>query len=118
MNKILTNVYLFKTSDEIIKYIALWDTGATETLISKKVINELKLNEAGKVEISTINGNQIVKRYYTGLIIEGHSKSINIAPASFTSRTECDVIIGMDIINYGTFLLDKGKFSFTINQVM
>jgi hypothetical protein len=37
MSKVLSDVYLFKPPDRIVKYTALWDTGATETLISEKV---------------------------------------------------------------------------------
>lgn len=54
--KVLTDIYIFKTSDDIRIYKALWDTGATETLISSKVITELNLEQTGEVEVSTING--------------------------------------------------------------
>lgn len=38
--KVITDVHIFKSSDDIRTYKALWDTGATETLISNKVITE------------------------------------------------------------------------------
>jgi len=38
-------------------------------------------------------------------------------PAEFSYRKECDVIVGMDIISNGLFILDKGKFSFKIDQL-
>lgn len=41
--KVITDIYIFKTSDDIRIYKALWDTGATETLISNKVVSELYL---------------------------------------------------------------------------
>jgi len=41
----------------------------------------------------------------------------NIQPAEFSHRKECDVIIGMDIIQHGLFILNKGIFSFTIEQL-
>jgi hypothetical protein len=49
--------------------------------------------------------------------MENHSKSINIQPAEFPNKKECDIIIGMDIIQHGLFILDKGEFSFTIDQL-
>jgi predicted aspartyl protease len=115
--KVITDVYIFKTSDDIRIYKALWDTGATETLISSKVINELNLEQTGEVELSTINGNINSKRYGCGILLENHSKSINIQPAEFSHRKECDVIIGMDIIQYGRFVLNIGEFSFEIYQL-
>ena len=54
--KVITDVHIFKSSDDIRTYKALWDTGATETLISNKVITELQLEKTGEVEVSTING--------------------------------------------------------------
>ena len=113
--KIITNVHIFKTSDDIKIYKVLWDTGATESLISNKVIKELKLNKVGEVEVSTINGIIKTNRYECGLLLENHSKSIKVNPAEFSYRKECDVIIGMDIIQYGLFVLDKGKLDFTID---
>ena len=82
-----------------------------------KVITELNLDQTGEVEVSTINGTINSKRFGCGLLLENHSKSINIQPAEFSHRKECDVIIGMDIIQYGLFILDKSKFSFTIEQL-
>jgi predicted aspartyl protease len=115
--KVITDIYIFKAPDDIRIYKALWDTGATETLISNKVITELQLEKTGDVEVSTINGTIYSKRYGCGIILEHHSKSINIQPAEFSHRKECDVIVGMDIIHHGLFILDKGKFSFTIDQL-
>jgi predicted aspartyl protease len=115
--KVITDIYVFKTSEDIRIYKALWDTGATETLISSKVIADLNLVQTGEVEVSTINGIINTKRFGCGLLLEKHSKSINIKPAEFSHRKECDVIIGMDIIQYGLFILDKTKFSFTIDQL-
>jgi predicted aspartyl protease len=115
--KVITDIYVFKTSDDIRIYKALWDTGATESLISNKIITELNLEQTGKAELSTINGTINSKRYGCGLLLENHSKSINAQPAEFSHRKECDVIVGMDIIQYGLFVLNRGEFSFTIEQL-
>jgi predicted aspartyl protease len=115
--KIITEIYIFKSPNDIRKYKALWDTGATETLISNKVITELGLEKTDEVEVSTINGTMQSKRYRCGILLEYHSKSINIQPAEFSHRKECDVIVGMDIIQYGVFILNKGDFKFTIDQL-
>lgn len=115
--KVITDIYVFKSSTNILKYKALWDTGATETLISSRVAKELNLEETTEVEVSTINGIIKSKRFACGLLLENHSKSINAQPAEFSYRKECDVIIGMDIIQHGLFILNKLEFSFTIEQL-
>ena len=50
--KIITDIYIFKSSDNIQTYKALWDTGATETLISNEVITRLSLKQTGEVEVN------------------------------------------------------------------
>ena len=70
-----------------------------------------------KVIINTIHGENRSNRYLLQLSLEGHTQSIRINPASFGRGREFDVIIGMDIIRHGLFILDKGKLSFTIDQL-
>lgn len=118
MKRILTRVNLFKDYNTIIPYVALWDTGATESLISNKIVKELKLEKYGEVEISSINSSTIANRWKCNILLNEHSKSISIAPAEFYMREECDLIIGMDIINHGRFLLENEKFSFIIKQLL
>jgi hypothetical protein len=116
--KIITEIHIFKTPENIRKYRALWDTGATETLISSVVVNDLGLKHTSDVMVSTINGSVKTKRYGCGIILQSYSKSINIQPAEFTYRKECDVIIGMDIIHHGLFVLNRGVFTFKIEQLL
>ncbi|MDY0270196.1 hypothetical protein [Trichloromonas sp.] len=106
------------SNGEIIKqYNCIWDTGSMETLISEKVINDLNPIKNGYVFINTIHGEKKSDKYILQLLLEDHSKSIKINSACFGKSREFDIIIGMDIIEYGLFVLDKGKFSFTIEQL-
>jgi hypothetical protein len=66
--KIITEIHIFKTPENIRKYRALWDTGATETLISSVVVNDLGLKHTSDVMVSTINGSVKTKRYGCGII--------------------------------------------------
>ncbi|MDP8239758.1 MAG: hypothetical protein P9X24_11770 [Candidatus Hatepunaea meridiana] len=52
-----------KSALEFKKYIALWDTGATNSSISSRVVNELKLDEVSKVNVYT-GGGLIVSGVY------------------------------------------------------
>jgi hypothetical protein len=70
-----------------------------------------------KKYINTIYGEKKSDKYILQLLLEGHSSSIKINSACFGKSREFDVIIGMDIIEHGLFVLDKGKFSFSIKQL-
>lgn len=117
MNKIITDVYIGKESN-FIKYKAIWDTGSSETTISEKVVKQLNLNKHGYVILSTINGERKSDKYLCLLSLIGHSKSISINPACFGNRNDFDIIIGMDIISYGKFLLENDNFSFIIKSLL
>jgi hypothetical protein len=115
--KIITEVCVSKLNGVINTYKAVWDTGADETLISDKIANDLKLEQNGEVEVRTLNSRTISKRYNCLMLFDGHNSSINLTPASFPIRPDFDIIIGMDLISLGIFVLDKGKLSFTIEQL-
>lgn len=116
MGKILNNVHI-SNGDSIKQYVCIWDTGSMETIVSDKVISDLNPEKHGSVYINTIHGETLSDKYILNISLEGHSKSIRINPATFGKSREFDVIIGMDIIQHGLFVLDKGKFSFTIDQL-
>lgn len=116
MEKILSKVWT-SNGDSINQYVCIWDTGSMETIVSDKVISDLNPDKHGYVYINTIHKEKKSDKYILQLSLEGHSQSIKINPACFGKSREFDVIIGMDIIQHGLFILDKGKFSFTIDQL-
>lgn len=117
MERILSKVFI-SNGDLMKEYTCIWDTGAMETTISNKVISDLNpQKEGGYVFLNTINGEKKSDKYIVIMCIEGHSKSFRLAPSVFGDSKYFDVIIGMDVINFGLFILDKGKFSFTIDQL-
>ncbi len=116
MGKILSKVYL-SNENESFEYICIWDTGAMETLISEKVLFDLNPEKHGYAFLDTIHGEKRSDKYILQLSLQGHTKSIKINPACFGKSREFDVIIGMDIIQHGLFILDKGKLSFTIDKL-
>jgi hypothetical protein len=116
MEKILSKVWL-SNGDLINQYVCIWDTGSMETIVSDKVVSDLNPEKHGYVNINTIHGETRSDKYILQLSLEGHSQSIKINPASFGKGREFDVIIGMDIIRHGLFILDKGRLTFTIEQL-
>ena len=104
----------FRKSKE--KYNAIWDTGATNTVISDKLAEELKLNSVGIATVSTAGGIFEVNKYIIGLQLPNRLtiESVMVTAGKLDENT--DFLIGMDIITLGDFSItnvdNKTTFSF------
>lgn len=91
------------------RYRAIWDTGATHSLISKKIIDELGLkaieigNQHTAGGVSETSFHNIDIALPTGIVFPALEVSLNGDIFDF------DVIIGMDIISQGDFAVFHGK---------
>lgn len=99
------------------KWLALWDTGATNTVITKSVIDFLHLSPVSVSIASTPQGKYEAKMYYIDLHL----------PNGFIFRgllvmegqpSGCDMLIGMDVIGKGDFAVSNynGKTVFSYRQ--
>lgn len=88
------------------KIKAIWDTGASMSCISQRVANELKLVMTGYVKVSGVNSVDTVPRYQidVGLPNKMMIEGLNVSEAK-TLGDEFDMLIGMDIIKFGTLAL-------------
>jgi Aspartyl protease/SEC-C motif len=87
---------------EIVYYNSLWDTGATNSVVTKATAKELGLVSTGKTRVFHAGGESTVNVFFVNIFLP--NKII------FPLRvTECDdstnfgLIIGMDIITQGDF---------------
>lgn len=89
------------------EYIALWDTGANKSLISKSVVVDLNLKSSRECVNKTPNAISKGNIYNVSFIFQ--KEEINILEFDVLSGIETnmpwDVIIGMDIISLGSFSL-------------
>jgi predicted aspartyl protease len=102
-------------------YEAIWDTGATGTVITKKVVDELGLVPTGKTTSIHAGGSDEVNTYLinvylpNGIAVPG----VRVITAVLTGNAE--MLIGMDIISLGDFsitnLQGKTCFSFRIPSI-
>lgn len=96
---------------------AIWDTGATNTLISQRVVEYLNLTPYNKVLVSDNKGVAKSDTYLVHVILPTKDMVSNIE-AILTDNEDYDVLVGMDIISLGDFVIsnkeDKSEFSFTI----
>jgi hypothetical protein len=85
---------------------ALWDTGATNTMISKKVVEILGLQPISFATLIGFHGEEVRLTYEVSLVV-GKSLQINmISVVGAESLTEDhDALIGMDIISQLDFAI-------------
>ena len=112
MSLLISEVGVFIDSANIIYYNAIWDTGASESMITNRVVSDLSLKKSGKVTISNVYDQKSdVDRFSCNFFVcDGYGFSVN--PGIFPQRHGCDVIIGMDIISLGLFQSNRGVLSF------
>lgn len=99
-------------------WTSLWDTGATTSCISKKIVDDLHLIPVGRKNISTANGIAEVKTYFVNIGLPNQLTISNVLVSCADLGNDADILIGMDIIKYGDFAISnlngKTTFSFRI----
>lgn len=92
---------------------AVWDTGATNTVISPEIVEALALKPIGNTSISSYGGIVEANMYKIDLCFENGYKIRNLEVMS-GDYSDYDVLIGMDVITQGDFCIStvNGKTSF------
>ena len=88
----------------------MWDTGATGTVIRKKIVNDLGLQPSGKTDILSVGeGDETqetkdVNTYLVNVYLPNNVAIVGLAVAE-GAPPGCDILIGMDIITSGDFAI-------------
>lgn len=82
---------------------AIWDTGATGSVISNNVVQRLGLLPTGKVQVSTANGVVPQNTYIVNISLPNGANFKNITVTEVPGLAGCEALIGMDIITCGDF---------------
>jgi len=103
-------------------YFALWDTGASDSGITQKVIDELGLKKENDkpIEVNGPDGKFMTDIYYCAIMLP--NKVVLSAVKVFRNKiSQADILIGMDIITQGDFALShlggKTCFSFRMPSI-
>lgn len=134
-NKVLVSAFTTKSNNGILKQLtnevviqngsksetafALWDTGATGTCISKKMVTLLSLIPTGMKNIQTPSGSSQVHTYLVNIVLPNNViiKNVEVCDSEIGDQG-FDILIGMDIITQGDFavsnLNNKTVFSFRV----
>lgn len=102
-------------------YEAIWDTGATDTVITQKVVDECSLSPTGVVQVHTAAGKTRSNSYLVNVWLPNRMIIQNVKVTLGELQDNVEVLIGMNIINQGDFVVTnkggKTVFSFRIPSV-
>ena len=100
------------------KYLAIWDTGATNSVITQKVVQECGLNPISIAKVNTAGGETLSNVYLTSIRLPNKVLIPQIRVTEGTIVGDAEVLIGMDIINMGDFAVTnkEGKTNFTFRM--
>ena len=100
------------------KYQALWDTGATGSVITKKVVDECGLKPIGITNVHHAKGIDTSHVYLVSVFLPNNVcfSSLRVTEGDLVGDVE--VLIGMDIISRGDFAVSNmdGKTVFTFRM--
>lgn len=79
---------------------AIWDTGATNTSITPKIVQRLGLIPIGKAQVSGVHGVKQVNKYLISIFLPNEVgwSAVEVYELNFIGG---DILIGMDIISRG-----------------
>ena len=86
------------------KYLAIWDTGATGTVITMDVAAALKIAPTGLAKTKTANGERLCNTYLVDVTLPNGVAFPNL-PVTEGTIEGAAALIGMDIICQGDFAI-------------
>jgi len=102
-------------NQELKEYEAIWDTGATNSAITKQVISDLDLKPTGLVEVRHADGKSVTETFLVSIVLPNRvmfgqvrvSKVNLIADDNQKDEDKPQLLIGMDIIGAGDFVVSN-----------
>jgi len=104
----LANMYGILENYE--RIVALWDTGATGTAVSRSLADKLKLPAIKMTQVHGQGGVSDSRVFMIDVRIPNPQVNIiNIEATEFVDNGSFDLLIGMDIITLGDFSITKAN---------
>jgi len=96
-------------------YKGLYDTGATQSAISPRVVSELNLISIGAVNVGVGGGTLTTSSHLVNVGLPNKVLFTTLRVASMVLAPDIDVLIGMDILGAGDFAVThhQGKTTFS-----
>lgn len=90
--------------------IAIWDTGAMASVITKEVAEALGISPSGSVPIKGVTGEYISNTYFVKITLNNENITVKRVVAeseSISYKKGRGLLIGMDIITLGDFAISN-----------
>jgi hypothetical protein len=100
------------------KYTALYDTGATHSAISPKVVADLQLASIGAANVGVGGGNLITTSHLVNIGLPNRVMFPMMRVAQVALHQEIDALIGMDILGVGDFTVTHYRGTTTFSSVV
>lgn len=88
-------------------YQGIWDTGATGSVITKKVADQLKIFSIGLVDVNTASGAERSNSYLINMYLPNKVVIPGIRVTEGKLMGGFEVLIGMDVISLGDFVINN-----------
>ena len=99
------------------KYNAIWDTGATNSVITEKIVQDLNLNHSGFSEVMTADGKIRERPFYYVSMFLPNNVTVELIRATSAPNIGpyADILVGMDIVSIGDLAISnyQGKTVFS-----
>lgn len=119
LNVIKTDVEIHQPKKSITEIVpalqisAIWDTGATGSVITSKIVQKLNLKPISRKQVRGVHGINIVNVYFVEISFPNIAH-IRTQVTECTSLGDADALIGMDIICHGDFSITNESSGETI----
>lgn len=99
----------FNPSDKIETKKALWDTGASGSIINMSLADQLQLPLVGKRTIQTADGTSEVNEYVIKLFLPNRVVFNEMLVCGSNLGSGTDILIGMNVIQVGDFSISNAQ---------
>jgi predicted aspartyl protease len=101
------NPHTTKTQPTHKQYRAIWDTGATNSVITNKVINECNLKPIGMAEVHHAKGKGTSEVFLVNILLPNNVGVAEVRVTQGDLIGDFEILIGMDIISRGDFTVSN-----------
>ncbi|MBU0684094.1 MAG: retroviral-like aspartic protease family protein [Candidatus Omnitrophica bacterium] len=88
---------------------AIWDTGATSSVIAENVVTKVSLTPTGRTKTRGVHGERQVNTYIVDIGLPNKVCIVNVKVSEGKLMDNIDVLIGMDIIQSGDFCISNSN---------
>ena len=115
-SEISTPLFIRKHGDTSLEYPAkaVWDTGATSSMISAALAKKLALPLVGTIQIAGVHGVQNARCYSVDIVFGNKFTIPAIKVSEASDFGGFDILIGMDIIGKGKMNIDGTGSKLTV----